>query len=125
MIVDVYGIEGFLPGSQMSMKPIPNLDQFIGKELLFKVVNIDEEHSNIILSRRAVLEEEYAVKREELLKKIEVDSELDGEVKNITQYGAFIDLGGIDGLLHLTDMSWGKINHPTEMLAIGDKVKVK
>lgn len=125
MIVDVFGIEGFLPGSQMSLKPIPNLDQFIGKELLFKVVNIDEEHSNIILSRRAVLEEEYASKRDELLKKIEIDSELDGEVKNITQYGAFIDLGGIDGLLHLTDMSWGKINHPSEMLAIGDKVKVK
>ena len=125
MIVEVYGIEGFLPGSQMSLKPIPNLDQFIGKELQFKVVNLDEEHSNIILSRRAVMEEEAAHKREELLSKIEIDSELEGEVKNITQYGAFIDLGGIDGLLHLTDMSWGKLNHPSEMLAIGDKVKVK
>ncbi|MCK9557476.1 MAG: 30S ribosomal protein S1 [Candidatus Cloacimonetes bacterium] len=125
MIVEVYGIEGFLPGSQMSLKPIPNLDQFIGKELQFKVVNLDEEHSNIILSRRAVMEEEAAQKREELLGKIEIDSELEGEVKNITQYGAFIDLGGIDGLLHLTDMSWGKLNHPSEMLAIGDKVKVK
>ncbi|MDD2684075.1 MAG: 30S ribosomal protein S1, partial [Candidatus Cloacimonetes bacterium] len=125
MIVEVFGIEGFLPGSQMSLKPIPNLDQFIGKEMHFKVVNIDEEHSNIILSRRAVMEEEAAAKREELLTRIQVDSELDGEVKNITQYGAFIDLGGIDGLLHLTDMSWGKLNHPSEMLAIGDKVKVK
>ena len=125
MIVDVYGIEAFLPGSQMSLKPIPNLDQFIGKETQFKVVNLDEEHSNIIISRRAVLEEEAAAKREELLAKIEIDSELEGEVKNITQYGAFIDLGGIDGLLHLTDMSWGKLNHPSEMLAIGDKVKVK
>ncbi|MBP7116708.1 MAG: 30S ribosomal protein S1, partial [Candidatus Cloacimonetes bacterium] len=125
MIVDIFGIEGFLPGSQMSLKPIPNLDQFIGKEMQFKVVNIDEEHSNIILSRRAVMEEEAAVKREELLTKIQIDSELEGEVKNITQYGAFIDLGGIDGLLHLTDMSWGKLTHPSEMLAIGDKVKVK
>lgn len=125
MIVDILGIEGFLPGSQMSLKPIPNLDQFIGKELSFKVVNVDEEHRNIILSRRQVLEEEASVKREELLGKLQVDSELDGEVKNITQYGAFIDLGGIDGLLHLTDMSWGKINHPSEMLQIGDKVKVK
>lgn len=125
MIVDVYGIEAFLPGSQMSLKPIPNLDQFIGKEMQFKVVNLDEEHSNIIVSRRAVLEEEAAAKREELLAKIEVGSELEGEVKNITQYGAFIDLGGIDGLLHLTDMSWGKLNHPSDMLAIGDKVKVK
>lgn len=125
MIVEVYGIEGFLPGSQMSLKPIPNLDQFIGKEMQFKVVNLDEEHSNIILSRRAVMEEEAAHKREELLAKIEIGSELEGEVKNITQYGAFIDLGGIDGLLHLTDMSWGKLNHPSDMLAIGDKVKVK
>ncbi|MDD4224141.1 MAG: 30S ribosomal protein S1 [Candidatus Cloacimonetes bacterium] len=125
MIVNVMGIEAFLPGSHMSLKPIPNLDQFIGKELQFKVMNIDEEHRNIILSRKMVLEEEASVKRQELLSRIEVDSELDGEVKNITQYGAFIDLGGIDGLLHLTDMSWGKINHPTDMLNIGDKVKVK
>lgn len=125
MIVDVMGIEAFLPGSQMSLKPIPNLDQFIGKELSFKVVSIDEDHRNIILSRKQVLEEEAGVKRQELLAKIQIDSELDGEVKNITQYGAFIDLGGIDGLLHLTDMSWGKINHPSEMLSIGDKVKVK
>ncbi|MDZ4181302.1 MAG: 30S ribosomal protein S1, partial [Candidatus Cloacimonadaceae bacterium] len=125
MIVDVMGIEAFLPGSQMSLKPIPNLDQFIGKEMSFKVVNIDEEHRNIILSRKQVLEDEANIKRQELLSRIQIDSELDGEVKNITQYGAFIDLGGIDGLLHLTDMSWGKINHPSEMLSIGDKVKVK
>ncbi len=125
MIVDVMGIEAFLPGSHMSIKPIPNLDQFIGKEMSFKVVSIDEEHRNIILSRKLVMEEEAAGKREELLEKIQIDSELDGEVKNITQYGAFIDLGGIDGLLHLTDMSWGKVNHPSEMLNIGDKVKVK
>ncbi|MCB5264711.1 MAG: 30S ribosomal protein S1 [Candidatus Cloacimonetes bacterium] len=125
MIAEVYGIEAFLPGSQMSLKPIPNLDQFIGKEMQFKVVNLDEEHNNIIVSRRAVMEEEAAAKREALLERIEIDSELEGEVKNITQYGAFIDLGGIDGLLHLTDMSWGKLNHPSEMLAIGDKVKVK
>ncbi len=125
MIVNVLGIEAFLPGSQMALKPIPNLDQFIGKELSFKVMNIDEEHRNIILSRKLVLEDEANLKRQELLARIEVDSELDGEVKNITQYGAFVDLGGIDGLLHLTDMSWGKINHPSEMLSIGDKVKVK
>jgi small subunit ribosomal protein S1 len=125
MIVNVLGIEAFLPGSQMSLKPIPNLDQFIGKEMSFKVMNIDEEHRNIILSRKMVLEEEANIKRQELLSRIQVDSELDGEVKNITQYGAFIDLGGIDGLLHLTDMSWGKINHPSDMLSIGDKVKVK
>jgi len=125
MIVDVMGIEAFLPGSQMSLKPIPNLDQFIGKELSFKVVSLDEDHRNIILSRKQVLEAEAAIKRTELLDKIQIGSELDGEVKNITQYGAFVDLGGIDGLLHITDMSWGKVNHPSEMLSIGDKVKVK
>ena len=125
MIVEVIGIEAFLPGSQMSLKPVPNLDQFIGKELSFKVLSLDEDHKNIILSRKMVLEAENEEKRKELLEKIEIGSELDGEVKNITQYGAFIDLGGIDGLLHLTDMSWGKINHPTEMLNISDKVKVK
>ena len=125
MIVNVLGREAVLPGSQMSLKPIPNLDQFIGKEMSFKIISLDEEHRNIILSRRQVLEQEALEKRTELLAKLQVDAELDGEVKNITQYGAFIDLGGIDGLLHITDMSWGKINHPSEMLAIGDKVKVK
>ncbi len=125
MIVDVLGIEAFLPGSQMSLKPIPNLDQFIGKEMTFKVVSLDEDRRNIILSRKKVLEEEMSAKRNELLSHIQVGSELEGEVKNITQYGAFIDLGGIDGLLHLSDMSWGKINHPAEMLSIGDKLKVK
>jgi small subunit ribosomal protein S1 len=125
MIVDVLGIEAFLPGSQMSLKPIPNLDQFIGKEMTFKVVSLDEERRNIILSRKKVLEEEMSSKRHELLSHIEIGAELEGEVKNITQYGAFIDLGGIDGLLHLSDMSWGKINHPAEMLNIGDKLKVK
>ncbi len=125
MIAEVLGIEGFLPGSQMSLKPIPNLDQFLNKEMQFKVISMDEDKGNIIFSRRAVLEAEATKKREELIGKIEIDSELEGEVKNITQYGAFIDLGGIDGLLHLSDMSWGKLGHPSEMLAIGDKVKVK
>jgi small subunit ribosomal protein S1 len=125
MIVDVLGIEAFLPGSQMSLKPIPNLDQFIGKEQTFKIVSLDEEKRNIIISRKKVLEEEISVKRNELLSHIEIGAELEGEVKNITQYGAFIDLGGIDGLLHMTDMSWGKVNHPAEMLNIGDKLKVK
>lgn len=125
LIVNVMGVEAFLPGSHMSIKPVPNLDQFIGRELQFKVMSLDEDKRNIVLSRKMVQEEEVAIKRQDLLERIEVGNELDGEVKNITQYGAFIDLGGIDGLLHLTDMSWGKINHPTDMLSIGDKVKVK
>jgi small subunit ribosomal protein S1 len=125
MIVDVMGIEAFLPGSQISNKSVPILDQFIGKEMSFKVIRIDENTHNIILSHKEVLEEEANQRRRELLSQIEVGMELDGEVKNITDYGAFIDLGGIDGLLHKSDMSWGTLNHPSEMLNIGDKVKVK
>jgi len=125
MIVEVIGIEAFLPGSHIGVRPMPNLDQYIGKEMGFKVLSLDDNHKNIIVSRKLVLEAEQEEKRKELLATIEVGAELDGEVKNITNYGAFIDLGGIDGLLHITDMSWGKINHPSEMLSIGDKVKVK
>jgi small subunit ribosomal protein S1 len=125
MIVDVMGLNAFLPGSQISLKPIPNLDQFIGKEMNFRIINLDEQKKNIIVSRKKVMEEEQHEKISILMERIEVGAELDGEVKNITDYGAFIDLGGIDGLLHITDMSWGHINHPSEMLNIGDKVKVK
>ncbi len=125
MIAEIKGINAFLPGSQISIKPIPNLDQFIGKEVKFRIINIDEHKKNIIVSRKKVLEEEQEERIIKLRDKIKVGAELDGEVKNITDYGAFIDLGGIDGLLHITDMSWGHINHPSEMLNIGDKVKVK
>ncbi|MBP7563027.1 MAG: 30S ribosomal protein S1, partial [Candidatus Cloacimonetes bacterium] len=125
MIADVLGIEAFLPGSQMALKNVPNLDQFINKEVQLKIIKIDEDKKNIIVSRKKVLEEEMTQKKEFLKDKIQPNAELDGEVKNITDYGAFIDLGGIDGLLHLTDMSWGRINHPSEMLNIGNKVKVK
>ena len=125
MIVEVFGLEAFLPGSQIALKPIPNLDQFIGKTANVKIIKLDGDRKNIIVSRKDVLEEELSEKREYLREKIEVGAELEGEVKNITNYGAFIDLGGIDGLLHITDMSWGKINHPSDILNIGDKLKVK
>jgi small subunit ribosomal protein S1 len=125
MIVDIENIEAFLPGSQISTKPIPNLDQFIGKEGEFKILKIDEERRNIIVSRKKVLEEKRESQIRELKEKLRQGSELDGEVRNITDYGAFIDLGGIDGLLHITDMSWGHIKHPSDMLNIGDKIKVK
>lgn len=125
MIAEIKGLNAFLPGSQISIKPIPNLDQFIGKEVKFRIINIDEHKKNIIVSRKKVLEEEREEKVSKLLEKIQIGAELDGEVKNITDYGAFIDLGGMDGLLHITDMSWGHINHPSEMLNIGDKLKVK
>jgi len=125
MIVDFENLEAFLPGSQISTKPIPNLDQFIGKESEFKIIKIDKERRNIIVSRKQVLIEEQQSKLEGLKEDITEGAELDGEVRNITDYGAFIDLGGIDGLLHITDMSWGHIKHPSDMLNIGDKVKVK
>ena len=125
MIVEIDGLEAFLPGSQISTKPIPNLDQFIGKVADFKILKIDKERRNIIVSRKKVIIEEQEERLEELRKVIVEGTELDGEVRNITDYGAFIDLGGIDGLLHITDMSWGHIKHPSDMLNIGDKVKVK
>jgi len=125
MIVDVMDVEAFLPGSQISIKPIPNLDQFIGKKSKFKIIKIDKEKRNIIVSRKKLLEEEEAKKIIDLRERIIPGAELDGEVRNITQYGAFINLGGIDGLLHITDMSWGHVKHPSDMLNIGDKVKVK
>jgi len=125
MIVEIDSLEAFLPGSQISTKPIPNLDQFIGKEADFKILKIDKERRNIIVSRKKVIIEEQEERLEELRKVIIEGTELDGEVRNITDYGAFIDLGGIDGLLHITDMSWGHIKHPSDMLNIGDKVKVK
>ncbi len=125
MIVDILGLDAFLPGSHVSTKKIPNLDQLIAREYEFKIINLDIQKRNIIVSHREVLEEDMKRKQEELLSKLEVGMELPGEVKNITDYGAFIDLGGVDGLLHITDMSWGRIEHPSEMLNIGDKLKVK
>ena len=125
MIVEVEGLEAFLPGSHISIKPIPNLDQFIGKESEFKIIKIDKERRNIIVSRKKVLMEMQAERLVELKNVLDNDGEIEGEVRNITDYGAFIDLGGIDGLLHITDMSWGHIKHPSDMLNIGNKVKVK
>ncbi len=125
MIVEVEGLEAFLPGSHISIKPIPNLDQFIGKESEFKIIKIDKDRRNIIVSRKKVLMEMQEERLAELKRVLDTDGEIEGEVRNITDYGAFIDLGGIDGLLHITDMSWGHIKHPSDMLNIGDKVKVK
>ena len=125
MIAEIMGVEAFLPGSQIALKNVPNLDQFINKDVDLKIIKLDEDRKNIIVSRRKVLESELENRKEKLKDIIKIDAELDGEVKNITEYGAFIDLGGMDGLLHITDMSWGRINHPADMLNIGDKVKVK
>lgn len=125
LIVDVQGINTFLPASQVSTKTLPNLDHFVGKELDFRIINFNRDKENIVISRKIVIEEEVEKKKEDLMEKLQVDAEIDGVVKNIMEYGVFVDLGGIDGLLHISDMSWGHITHPSEMLNIGDKIKVK
>ena len=124
MIVDVFGIEAFLPGSQIDIKPIRDYDQFVNQTIDFKIVKINPEFRNVVVSHKALLEAEQEQKRAELIGKLEKGQVLEGEVKNITNYGVFVDLGGVDGLIHITDLSWGRINHPEEIVKIGDKIKV-
>ena len=123
LTVDV-GIRAFLPGSLVDIKPVKNLDSLRGQELEFKVISMDRRRNNVVLSRKAVLEKEFAAKKAETLTMLEEGVILEGVVKNITDYGVFVDLGGIDGLLHITDISWGRVNHPSEHFAIGDEVEV-
>ena len=125
MVVDLGGVEGFLPGSQIDVRPVIDFDAYVGKNMNLKIVKLNEARKNIVVSRKEILEEALKEKREELLSQIQVDQVLKGRVKNITDFGAFIDLGGVDGLLHITDMSWGRIKHPSEMLSIDDVVEVK
>ena len=122
--VDI-GLQAFLPGSQVDLRPVRDLDSLVGKEYEFKIVKYNKRRGNIVLSRRALLEAERATLREETLKHLEEGAVLEGTVKNITDYGLFIDLGGIDGLVHITDMSWGRVGHPSEMHQVGDQVEVK
>ena len=124
IIIDLNGVEAFLPGSQNDIGPVKNMDDFIGKEYEFKILKINQERRNIVVSRRELLEASRKDRRSQLLKDMEVNQIRKGVVKNITDFGAFIDLGGIDGLLHITDMSWGRISHPSEMLEIGQEVEV-
>lgn len=124
IIIDLNGVEAFLPGSQIDIGPVKNMDDFIGKEYEFKILKINQERRNIVVSRRELLEASRKDRRSQLLKDMEVNQIRKGVVKNITDFGAFIDLGGIDGLLHITDMSWGRISHPSEMLEIGQKIEV-
>jgi small subunit ribosomal protein S1 len=123
LAVDI-GVRAFLPGSQVDIRPVRNLDSLRGQELRMRVIKVNKKRGNIVLSRKAVLEEENASKKRETLDTLEEGKVLMGVVKNITEYGAFVDLGGIDGLLHITDMSWGRINHPSEVLNVGDEIKV-
>ena len=125
LVVDLGVIQAFLPGSQADVHPIKNFDDFIGKEFDFQIVKVDEVRKNLVVSRKAILEESLNEKRQELMTKIEIGAELEGVVKNITDFGAFIDLGGVDGLIHITDFSWGRINHPSEIVEIGQKINVQ
>jgi small subunit ribosomal protein S1 len=117
-------VRAFLPGSQVDLRPVRNLDSLKGQELRMRVIKVNKKRGNIVLSRKAVLEEENAEKKHHTLETLEEGKVLMGTVKNITEYGAFVDLGGIDGLLHITDMSWGRINHPSEVVNVGDEIRV-
>ncbi len=123
LAVDI-GVRAFLPGSQVDVRPVRNLDALKGQELRMRVIKVNKKRGNIVLSRKAVLEEENASRKRETLETLEEGKTLTGVVKNITEYGAFVDLGGLDGLLHITDMSWGRVNHPSEVLNVGDEVRV-
>ena len=124
LAVDI-GVKAFLPGSQVDLRPVKNLEKLIGETMEFKIIKFNKRRGNIVLSRRVLLEEERQAKRQETLKGLQVGAIMQGVVKNITDYGAFIDLGGIDGLLHITDMTYGRINHPSEMVEVGQTMEVK
>ena len=124
MIVDVFGIEAFLPGSQIDIKPIRDYDQFVNQTIDFKIVKINQEFRNVVVSHKVLLEAEQEARRSELIGKLEKGQVLEGVVKNITNYGVFVDLGGVDGLIHITDLSWGRVNHPEEIVKLDEKIKV-
>ena len=124
MIVDVFGIEAFLPGSQIDVHPIRDYDVFVGKTMEFKVVKINQEFRNVVVSHKALIEQELEAQRKEIISKLEKGQILEGTVKNITSYGVFVDLGGVDGLIHITDLSWGRVNHPNEIVTLDQKLNV-
>lgn len=124
LIVDVFGLEAFLPGSQIDVKPIRDYDMYVGKTMEFKVVKINQEFKNVVVSHKALIEAELEEQKKEIISKLEKGQVLEGTVKNITSYGVFIDLGGVDGLIHITDLSWGRINHPEEVVELDQKINV-
>ena len=124
LIVDVFGIDAFLPGSQIDVKPIRDYDVFVDSVMEFKVVKINQEYKNVVVSHKALIEDELEAQKAEIISKLEKGQVLEGVVKNITSYGVFIDLGGVDGLIHITDLSWGRINHPEEIVKLDEKIKV-
>ena len=124
MIVDVFGIEAFLPGSQIDVKPIRDYDVYVDKNMEFKVVKINQEFRNVVVSHKALIEAELEAQKQVIMSKLEKGQILEGTVKNITSYGVFVDLGGVDGLIHITDLSWGRVNHPEEIVALDQKIQV-
>ena len=124
MIVDVFGIEAFLPGSQIDVKPIRDYDVFVGKTMEFKIVKINQEFKNVVVSHKALIEAELEQQKKDIISKLEKGQILEGTVKNITSYGVFIDLGGVDGLIHITDLSWGRVSHPEEIVKLDQKINV-
>jgi len=124
MIVDVFGIEAFLPGSQIDVKPIRDYDVFVNKTMEFKIVKINQEFRNVVVSHKALIEAELEAQKADIISRLEKGQILEGTVKNITSYGVFVDLGGVDGLIHITDLSWGRINHPEEVVALDQKINV-
>ncbi len=124
MIVDVFGIEAFLPGSQIDVKPIRDYDQYVNKTMEFKVVKINHEFKNVVVSHKALIEADIEIQKKEIIGQLEKGQVLEGTVKNITSYGVFIDLGGVDGLIHITDLSWSRINHPSEIVELDEKLNV-
>ncbi|MCB0790245.1 MAG: 30S ribosomal protein S1 [Flavobacteriales bacterium] len=124
LIVDVFGIEAFLPGSQIDVKPIRDYDQYVGKNMEFKVVKINQEFKNVVVSHKALIEAELEAQKKQIISGLEKGQVLEGTVKNITSYGVFVDLGGVDGLIHITDLSWGRVSHPEEVVKLDDKINV-
>ena len=124
LIVEVFGLEAFLPGSQIDVKPIRDYDVFVDSVMEFKVVKINQEFKNVVVSHKALIEDELEAQKAEIISKLEKGQILEGVVKNITSYGVFIDLGGVDGLIHITDLSWGRITHPEEVVKLDEKIKV-
>ena len=124
MIVDVFGIEAFLPGSQIDVKPIRDYDIFVGKTMEFKIVKINQDYKNVVVSHKALIEAELEAQKQEIIGRLEKGQVLEGTVKNITSYGVFIDLGGVDGLIHITDLSWGRVNDPKEIVELDQKINV-
>ena len=124
MIVDVFGIEAFLPGSQIDVKPIRDYDVYVNKTMEFKIVKINQEFRNVVVSHKALIEAEIEAQKADIIGKLEKGQILEGTVKNITSYGVFVDLGGVDGLIHITDLSWGRISHPEEVVSLDQKINV-